>query len=302
MTHNFRADISYGTALAAYKGTSFSPEKRAEQCIEDYVQCMTADYQIVESIQDADRRAKAEELFQDYREGHKARFLGYLHSRAGMISPMIAGPSNFPAQRQRKHNNRVDARMEDLIDYRNKMISKLKKIKSGREPIKSSDSDAVEKLKDKIQKAKEWQEKAKAVNKIVKRKRGEPEDKKAEIMELGYGRQFANAMLTPDYMGRLGVPDYELTNNRQNIKRLEKRLEEIQETKTADTERIEGSNGIVFEDDPPANRVRLYFPDKPEEDVRSDLKSHGFRWARSIGAWQAYRNNRAIDKARKYVE
>ena len=33
-------------------------------------------------------------------------------------------------------------------------------------------------------------------------------------------------------------------------------------------------------------RIRVYFPDKPEEDVRRVMKSNGFRWSPSVGAWQ----------------
>lgn len=43
----------------------------------------------------------------------------------------------------------------------------------------------------------------------------------------------------------------------------------------------------------------VFFPTKPDEAVRGRLKSHGFRWAPSIGAWQAYRNVRALAFAKE---
>jgi hypothetical protein len=39
-----------------------------------------------------------------------------------------------------------------------------------------------------------------------------------------------------------------------------------------------------------AARLQIKFPDKPDTAVRKVLKSHGFRWAPSQGAWQRFLN------------
>lgn len=41
------------------------------------------------------------------------------------------------------------------------------------------------------------------------------------------------------------------------------------------------------------NRLRLIFPDKPDEATRALLKSYGFRWSPHTGAWQRQLTNNA---------
>lgn len=38
------------------------------------------------------------------------------------------------------------------------------------------------------------------------------------------------------------------------------------------------------------NRIMITFPGVPDESIRARLKSDGFRWSPSNGAWQAYRS------------
>ena len=42
------------------------------------------------------------------------------------------------------------------------------------------------------------------------------------------------------------------------------------------------------------NRLQIFFDEKPDEDVRRDLKGWGFKWARNEGAWQRQLTDNAI--------
>ena len=42
------------------------------------------------------------------------------------------------------------------------------------------------------------------------------------------------------------------------------------------------------------NRIQFLFDEKPNEDVRNNLKHNGFHWSRNEGAWQREFNERTI--------
>ena len=94
----------------------------------------------------------------------------------------------------------------------------------------------------------------------------------------------------PDFCGRIGFPDYMLANNNANIRRLEGRIKSLQKTKSQGTQESENKFFKVKEN-VEAMRIQLFFEGKPEPEVRDILKSNGFRWAPSVGAWQRQLNN-----------
>lgn len=55
------------------------------------------------------------------------------------------------------------------------------------------------------------------------------------------------------------------------------------------------AGGLNIEECYSENRVRIYFPGKPDDEMRAKLKRNGFRWAPSMGCWQAYINRWTLD-------
>ena len=53
-------------------------------------------------------------------------------------------------------------------------------------------------------------------------------------------------------------------------------------------------NGITITKDLEDNRIRLHFPGKPKDEIRTLLKAHGFRWSYSNDAWQRQLNSAGI--------
>ena len=152
--------------------------------------------------------------------------------------------------------------------------------------ILASDSDATELLAGRIADAEANQSRMKAANVCIRKQ------DRAGLSALGFGDADIARLFTPDFCGRVGYPTFELTNNNANIRRMKDRLEYLTKAKARpSTEREE--NGVRIVEDTEVMRLRLYFPGKPAPDVIANLKSSGFRWAPSEGAWQMNLHNRA---------
>jgi len=301
-------DIPYESAYRAHARTSFVPEKRARQRQNDYVNQLNSDWEYISSNLAPGQEQAAKEEFERYRDGYKRHYLNALHAASRTMSPMITGPARFPVNSNSKKIDTEMRRYDDLRDFRKKALSAIrKKIAPAGEggPIKSSDSNAVEALKAKLDGLQKYHEAAKGINKIVRShvassdrhagvtfKPGKSRESAIkEMMALGVSEDTASKALLPDYMGRVGIPGYSLTNNNANMKRIQDRIAEVSKMKSGPAKDNEYSGGVRVSEDPEAARIRMHFPGKPSREVIDHLKSNGFRWSPSEGAWQRHLNN-----------
>lgn len=295
----FKVDISASLAQSAYNGTSFSPERRGESTRNEYAETMAQDWQEL-SVLAADHGTSdllpAE--FERYRAGYRKRYTAYLASSSRCVSWMIAGPSNFPARRMNKRADIAHKRLEDFLDFRQRALAAIRRtLTPSLQPIMAGDSDAVERLTAKIEEAERFQEGMKVVNAAHKAFLKNPVSLDALDMPESTKQRIRNYKPAYSWEPHPHAP-FELTNNSANIRRIKERLEQISRNKTKEAVTVEGAAARI-EDCPADNRVRLFFPGKPDADVRQRLKQGGFRWSPTIGCWQAYRHNHTIDLAKK---
>jgi len=129
--------------------------------------------------------------------------------------------------------------------------------------ISSDDPDAVSKLQAKLVKLEEKREAIKEFNKKARKE------------------------------GTEQAPAYLLKNLAGNIKSVKTRIQNLEAyANIDDTDQV--VKGVRIEKDKDDNRIRLIFPGKPEAEVRSMLKSHGFRWSPNAGAWQRQLNGAGL--------
>ena len=162
--------------------------------------------------------------------------------------------------------------------------------------ISSDDPDAIEKLREKLSGMDAGRVELKAMG-AAWRKAKKPLShdregwtKVADTLGLDLNskrllRAIDNARSEEGFLNRGPVPGYVLSNLGANIKRVRERIAQL-EAKAGDGHVEKKVGRVLWEEDPDENRLRLYFPGKPSDEARRELKSAGFRWARSVGAWQ----------------
>lgn len=296
-------DIPVGLAVRAFYNTSFSPEKRGQQYRNDYAATLQADYELFKKQAEIGGTVdKLEEVFNRYRNGYAARYRDLLSAHGRCISSMIVGPAKFPTRRAEKANAAERARLGRVIEYREKVKrAAIRDLRPDLRPIMAGDADALDRLAIELAKREKKQEAMKKANSTIrKHKANGPQAQIQALVELGYSEQIAAELIKPDFCNRVGFANFELTNNSAEIRRLKARIEQIEKMQAAPVLEKQG-DGVRLEDDPPANRIRLFFDGKPNEETRANLKKNGFRWTPSLGAWQAYRNTWSIRLAASFV-
>lgn len=299
----FVNDISPELARSAHLQTSFTPEVRSKQERDTYAGTLAEDFANLAELITPEKehlRPVLESEFARYREGYRVRFQKKLASAARCASWMITGPANFPVARMEKRNRVAHKRLEEMLEFRERALSAIRKTLCPElRPIMSGDADALQRLQAEIEEREKRQAHMKLVNSTIRKHlKADKAGKMAALLAVGLTQAQAVAALTPNCFGGIGFESFELTNNNANIKRMKDRHVAISRNQSTPASEAIGANASV-EDCPADNRVRLTFPGKPSVEVRTKLKSSGFRWTPSLGVWQAYRHNHTIALARE---
>ncbi|MHC4105093.1 MAG: methyltransferase domain-containing protein, partial [Planctomycetota bacterium] len=297
------SDISRERARRAHLGTSFVPEERAEQEQQEYVNYFNNTYDTLKKLAETDeQKATLNIEMQRYKEGLLKRFNALLDAKSRTMSSMITGPARFPTKRNQKALDAETRKYNEFTEWNRKAQKAIKKkIRPDLGPISSDNPDAIKLLEDKIADAEKLQETMKGVNKIARSKKLTDEQKIEQIKkDFEFSTAYAEEILKPDYMGREGFAPYQLQNNNANIKRMKERVVKLEKQQSDETTELEIGDVQII-DNVEDNRVQIFFPGKPDTDVRKQLKQNGFRWAPSVGAWQRHRSDVAMRLAKEII-
>lgn len=288
-------------ARYAHEGMSMRDYESGSATAEWRGMCAEAREAADKALKRAPERAdEIERLYDRYAE-NAARYINE-YNRIGAMCPsvMVAGPANFPTRKKQKQLNAYDSFNKKDWGF-DKILHKLNLIGTDREPVKSGDADAIEKLQKKLDERTKAQNDMKAANAWYRKHKTmdgfEPESvRKIAVQNIENNVSF---YYMPEDKARSLPPfaPYQLSNNNAEIRRLKKRIDDLKAAKESEPaeERevtICGEPCTVSENTENM-RLQLFFDGKPSNECRTKLKGNGFRWAPSQGAWQRQLTNNA---------
>lgn len=94
---------------------------------------------------------------------------------------------------------------------------------------------------------------------------------------------------------------WELTNIGATIRETKKRIERLENLEKLEFKDINFNDGKVIHNKD-INRIQFLFDSIPNEDTRKIMKSHGFHWSRTEGAWQREFNQNCIRATKIILE
>ncbi len=278
---------------APYYPINEAAAKRAKDMnsFSDYKQgSATAEYRhyVDEAVQLAERQKqrvdpmyheKIDSLLDTYARKLAANMNKGYEIDARVPSILIAGGSNFPTRKKEKQNAARDSNYREWQDIQG-LLDKIRS--TGMGGISADDPQAVQKLEKKLENLEKSQETMKAVNAYYRKHKtldGCPHLPPEELEKLKAD------MASSWHLEDKPFATWALSNNSAEIRRVKDRIKSLSQQKEISFVGWEFDGGKV-EANTEANRLQIFFEDKPDEATREALKSNGFRWSPKAGAWQ----------------
>ena len=219
-------------------------------------------------------------------------------------SIMISGAGNFPVRKKEKQNYARENFWKECGELfkptSNYYYGKIANILTNT-TIYSNDEYALEKLKNKLSDLEEKHARMKEYNayyrkhKTVKGFDGISDDRAAEIDKS-----------IEDSWYKQPCAPFTLSNNNAEMKRLKKRISDIERLKSEAEKPVNDKypnvDGVEVVENAEAMRIQLIFDGKPDDETRTLLKSNGFHWSTRYGAWQRQLTQNGIYATKKVLE
>ncbi len=238
-----------------------------------------------------ERRQARIDRYRERAEKARGESKALFRQSTDMASAIPLGqPIHGPADRRCRE--RIEAKMVQSFSALDKADYYERRAQAAEEntSISADDPEALAKLTKKLEHLQLAQTRMKQINAYYRKHgtcRGFHGLSDSEAERLEYNMEHVHPW------SKIPYPSYALSNNNKNINDVKRRIQQL--TEAAEL----GYSGWVFEGgrveaNREKNRLQIFFDAIPAPEVRQALKSSGFRWARSEGAWQRQLTDNAI--------
>lgn len=273
-------------AYRAGQGISMDPERMGASLIQECeIGLSTFLAQIPEELQD------------EYEKRYISKYSEWLHALSRTFSVMVTGAGNFNNRRHKKMNDYEHSARERFETWREKVIKRVNRQE------RLTGWAEVERLQNKLETLTDLQDKMKAVNKVVRNGKLSDEEQREELEALGLSASSINGLMAePPYsFMKKGFQTYQLSNNLAKIKATEQAIK--RHTVMATTEdkeyKFDGGKVVICNTD---ERIRIYFDEIPNSQIRSMLKGNAFKWSPKNNAWQRQLTPNAKFVLKHYIQ
>lgn len=234
-----------------------------------------------------DRRARLERAAERARADAASRFRRADQAVEGIPSgqPILVG--HHSERRHRRALERQDQHMRAGLDAMQRSRDLANRAAGvGQGGVSSDDPDAVPKLRERLAELERKQDRYKAINAAIRKHRKAGADaQRAALVATGISEALAVKLTTPDECGQVGIPTYALSNNRNNMRRIAKRIADLDAVDRDADPVVHQVAGATVTADPAENRVFLRFPARLDKAGYRRVRSCGFVWNRTAGAF-----------------
>ena len=282
------------SAYRAFYWTSFSPDVRGKQCIDEHESQLSDDIKSIPSSEHERYIAKYVELFSKWLSAH---------SRCA--SSAITGGSGFNVRRAEKANNSERNAYKNFDEWRANAMKSIEKRIEQNKPEAQKKSEAWQRLeKDILHSAAVIH----GINKGLERGCS-----KALFVSSIYQKtetfakkgDFETVQLAIDCIRNFNETMSVVITERHKFFKLaekaEAKKESIEERSQRENQELLIVGGKViynYEID----RLQLEFDEKPSYSIIQELKSHAFKWAPSTGVWQRQLTGNAVYSTKLFLK
>ena len=202
--------------------------------------------------------------------------------------PILVG--HHSEKKDRRYRNKIENRFEKSFEEERKSEYWKDRAASiaNNAQIQSDDPEAIKKLENRIKELVKFDENAKRLNNRLRKFKTYKnaleflkllDDKESKMLYKHISESVSLYNCPPEY-----ISCYYYKYNSPEIRRLRKRLAYLEKEERREAISFEIKNISVVEED---GQIRVYFPDKPDAEIRRKLKTYplSLKWSRYSNAW-----------------